>query len=152
MSQSAKEILDTMLGYLGFVVNIEEQKTNNAVVLQIFTNESDRLIGEEGRTLNEIQNLLNRLVFAQDRQAPRVVVDVEHYRTMQEDDLVQRVRRLAERVRTTGKSVQLGPMNSYDRYIVHNLFKDDPEVATWSPKDDARVKRIVLKKRDSAGK
>ena len=38
-------------------------------------------------------------------------------------------------------------MNSYDRRLVHNAFKDDPQVMTWSPSDDARMKRITLKKR-----
>jgi predicted RNA-binding protein Jag len=38
-------------------------------------------------------------------------------------------------------------MNAYERRIVHNAFKDDPEIATWSPPDDARLKRITLRKR-----
>ena len=38
-------------------------------------------------------------------------------------------------------------MNSYERRIVHNAFKDDPEVATWSPSDSARIKQITLLKR-----
>src|SRR5438094_318803 len=61
--------------------------------------------------------------------------------------IVQRVRELAERVRITGRSLQLEPMNSYQRRIVHNAFKDDPDVATWSPSDSARIKQIMLLKR-----
>jgi spoIIIJ-associated protein len=57
------------------------------------------------------------------------------------------VRELAERVRITGRSLQLEPMNSYERRLVHNAFKDDPEVATWSPSDSARIKQITLLKR-----
>jgi len=38
-------------------------------------------------------------------------------------------------------------MNSYERRLVHNAFKDDPEVATWSPSDSARIKQITLIKR-----
>ena len=53
----------------------------------------------------------------------------------------------AERVRITGRSLQLEPMNSYERRLVHNAFKDDPEVATWSPSDSARIKQITLLKR-----
>ena len=40
-------------------------------------------------------------------------------------------------------------MNSYERRIVHNAFKDDPEVATWSPDDSARIKQITLLKRQA---
>ncbi len=143
-----KELLDTMLGYLGFVVEIEEtQSEGGNHTLQIYTEESARVIGRDGETLEAIQFLLNRLIQAKDREAPKVIVDCEHYRSMREDKIVQRVRELAERVRISGRSLQLEPMNSYERRIVHNAFKDDPDVATWSPSDSARIKQITLLKR-----
>lgn len=150
MSQSPKEILDTMLGYLGFVCDIKEFESANGLVLQVYTPERDRLIGRHGETLEDIQFLLNRVIQARDKDAPRVQVDVEHYRQMREDDLVQKVRQLSELVRKTGRPYHLDPMNAYDRRIVHNAFKDDSEVMTWSPPDDSRVKRITLKKRTPA--
>jgi len=143
-----KELLDTMLGYLGFVVQIEESHNEAGnLVLQLYTEESARLIGREGETLEAIGFLLNRLLQAKDKDATKVVVDCEHYRSMREDRIVQRVRELAERVRVTGRSLQLEPMNSYERRIVHNAFKDDPDIATWSPSDSARIKQITLLKR-----
>ena len=143
-----RELLDTMLGYLGFVVQIEETRNEGGnLVLQIYTEESRRLIGRDGATLDAIQFLLNRLLQAKDKDAPKVVVDCEHYRSMREDRIVQRVRELADRVRITGRSLQLEPMNSYERRLVHNAFKDDPEVATWSPSDSARIKQITLLRR-----
>jgi spoIIIJ-associated protein len=143
-----KELLDDMLGFLGFVVEIQEQQNEaGGQVLQIYTEESARLIGRDGETLEAIQFLLNRLIQAKDKDAPKVMVDCEHYRSMREDKIVQRVRELAERVRITGRSLQLEPMNSYERRIVHNAFKDDPDVATWSPDDSARIKQITLLKR-----
>jgi len=150
MGQNAKEILDTMLGYLGFVCDIKEFETPNGPVLQIYTPERDRLIGRHGETLEDIQFLLNRILQVRDRETPRAHVDIEHYREMREDGLVQKVRQLAEMVRKTGRPYHLDPMNAYDRRIVHNVFKDDPEVMTWSPPDDSRIKRITLQKRGSA--
>jgi len=145
---TAKELLDTMLGYLGFVVQIEETRSEGGnLTLQIYTEESRRLIGRDGETLEAIQFLLNRLLQTKDKEAPKVIVDCELYRSMREDRIVQRVRELAERVRITGRSLQLEPMNSYERRIVHNAFKDDPDVATWSPSDSARIKQITLLKR-----
>jgi spoIIIJ-associated protein len=143
-----KDLLDTMLGYLGFVVQIEETTNEGGnLTLQIYTEESRRLIGRDGETLEAIQFLLNRLLQAKDKDAEKVIVDCEHYRSMREDRIVQRVRELAERVRITGRSLQLEPMNSYERRLVHNAFKDDPDVATWSPSDSARIKQITLVKR-----
>jgi spoIIIJ-associated protein len=145
-----KELLDTILGYLGFVVQIEEsQNEAGNLVLQIYTEESGRLIGRDGETLEAITFLLNRLIQSKNKEAGKVVVDCEHYRSMREDRIVQRVRELAERVRITGRSLQLEPMNSYERRIVHNAFKDDPEIATWSPDDSARIKQITLLKRQA---
>jgi len=143
-----KELLDTILGYLGFVVQIDEtQAEGGNPTLQIYMEESHTLIGRDGETLEALQFLLNRLIQSKDKDAPKVIVDCEHYRSMREDRIVQRVRELAERVRISGRSLQLEPMNSYERRLVHNAFKDDPDVATWSPSDSARIKQITLLKR-----
>ena len=85
----------------------------------------------------------------QDATSPKVQVDVEHFREMRNDQLINRVRKCAELVRETGNPFHLDPMNAYDRRVVHNAFKDDPHVTTWSPSDDARIKRITLKPRNS---
>jgi len=147
MSQNAKEILDTMLGHLGFAFEIEEAPAATGLVLQIHTEEKEKLIGREGETLDDLQYLLNRVLQARNPEAPKVYVDVEHYRDMRNDQFLQKVRRYGELVRETGQPCQLDPMNAYDRRLVHNAFKDDPEVMTWSPPDAARIKRITLQKR-----
>ncbi len=145
---NAKELLDTMLGYLGFVVQIEESGAEKGTpTLQIYTEEADRLIGRDGETLDAIQYLLNRVVQAEDADAPKWVVDCEMYRSEREDKIVHHVRQLAERVRASGRPLQLEPMNSYERRIVHEAFKDDPDIGTWSPSDSARIKQITLIRR-----
>ena len=136
-----------MLGYLGFVAEIQEVETENGRQLQVFTAESDALIGPEGETLEDLQFLLNRILHANDRNAPRVQVDIAHWRAMRDDKLRQRVRQVADTVRISGRPVKLEPMNSYDRRIVHNTLKDNPEVMSFSPNDDARIKRITIQRR-----
>lgn len=147
MEPNPKEILDDLLGLLGFVVTIEEAGTPEAPVLQVHTPEAARLVGPEGQTLEDLQFLLNRLLLAKSPDAPRVTIDVEHHRAMKEDHLMQRVRAAADQVRQSGRPVQLEPMNSYDRRLVHQVFKDDPEVMSVSPNDDSRLKRITLQRR-----
>jgi len=145
MNQTPVEVLDTILGYLGFVAEIQEQERDGHRVLQILTHEPERLIGREDIVIDDLQYLVNRILAARDPSAPRVVVDVEHHRAMRDDSLVEKVRHLAQAVRSTGRPIQTEPLNSYDRRIVHHAFKDDPDIQTSSPQDDARMKRITLR-------
>ena len=147
MSQTPSEVLDTILGYLGFVAEIQEQQRDGNLVLQILTHEQEHLIGRHDAVIDDLQYLVNRILAAQNPPGQRVIVDVEHYRAMRDDALVEKVRHLAQAVRSTGRSLQTDPLNSYDRRIVHNAFKEDPDICTWSPQDDARVKRITIKSR-----
>ncbi len=147
MKLDPRETLESMLGLLGFFCNVEESQQGSSIILQIYSAEKDRLIGKNGKVLEDIQTLLNRILQASDKHAPKVQVDVEHYRAMQEDQLVSRVRELAQNVRLTGRSIQLEPMNAYERRIVHNAFAEDPEIKTWSPPDGSRLKRITLRRR-----
>lgn len=149
MSQNPRDLLDTMLGYLGFICEIKEFEHEGILTLQVYTPERDRLIGRQGATMEDIQFLLNKVLQAKNKDAARVQVDVEHYREMREDSLVQKARQLAQVVRQTGRPFHLDPMNAYDRRIIHNAFKDDPEIMTWSPREESRVKRITLKRRGS---
>jgi spoIIIJ-associated protein len=150
MSLNPRETLDTMLGLLGFVCEIKEFESEHGLTLMVYTGEKDRLIGRNGALLEDIQLLLNRIIQARDKNAPKVQVDIEHWREMRDDSLAQRVRQIAEIVRHTGRPYHLEPMNAYERRIVHHAFKDDPEIMTWSPPDDARIKRITLKRRGAA--
>lgn len=150
MAMNPKDTLDTMLGYLGFAFEIEEFPDEQGITLQIYTHESHYLIGRNGEVLDHLQILLNKLTQAQDKSAPKVHLDVEHWRSMQADKLAHRVRNLAENVRRTGRPVVLDPMNAYDRRIVHNVFKDDPDIMSESPHTDAHLKRITLKRRPKA--
>jgi len=43
--------------------------------------------------------------------------------------------------------LQTEPLNAYDRWLVHQAFKDNPEIQSWSPDDSARMKRITLRLR-----
>ena len=144
-----KETLDTLLGLLGFACEVKEFPGDGGLTLQVYTADKDRLIGRNGAALEDLQFLLNRILLARDQNAPRVQVDIEHWREMKDDSLAHRVQQLADIVRKTGRAFQLEPMNAYQRRIVHNAFKDDPEIMSWSPPDSSRIKRITLRRRPS---
>jgi spoIIIJ-associated protein len=144
----AKEILDTLLGYLGFVATIEIDTSRPEPCLQVFSAEGDLLLGERGDRIEDIQYLVNRLVQARDEKAPRVRVDVNHHRAISEDELIEEAERLAQRVLHGGKPAKLRPLNSYHRRIVHNHFLHHERIKTWSPPEEARYKQITLSLKD----
>jgi spoIIIJ-associated protein len=113
----------------------------------VLTEDSDMLIGRRGETLEDIQYLVNRVLQRHVKDAPRIRVDVEFYRSMREDKMIARAKELAERVRATGLPAALPPMNSYYRRLIHNVFVEDQDVMSVSAGGDARFKRITLKRR-----
>lgn len=150
MNQPPREILENILGHLGFVTEIEEQEREGHLTLQIRTNDPRRLIGHRGETLDHLQFLVNRILLAQDNAAPRVTVDVEHHRSMRDDSFLRRIRQLADAVIEHGRPVETEPLNAYDRRLVHDTFREEQELETESQNIEAKLKRIVIRRRNAA--
>ena len=141
---TAQEVLDSMLGYLGFATSVEVDRESGVVNIAT-TSDAKLLIGHRGDRLEEIEYLANRVV--QDRlpDAPRFKIDIDSYRAARDYRMIEEAEAAAARVIAGGVALRLSPMNSYQRRLVHNHFKDHPDVTTWSPKDSARLKRITIK-------
>jgi spoIIIJ-associated protein len=142
--ESATKILDTMLGHLGYTATIELQETDEGPCLQIHSGDSETIIGKDGDRLDDLQYLVNRIVRRHVPQAERIKVDCEHFRSIQEDHLNEEVKSIAERVKATGKSFQMRPLNAYYRRLVHNVLVGDPQIVSHSPQGDDRLKRITI--------
>jgi len=71
------------------------------------------LIGRRGDTLRSLQFLLNLLVSRRVQKWPQLVVDVGNYRQRRQESLEGLARRMAERVRQTGRPIMLEPMSAY---------------------------------------
>ncbi len=147
---AARETLENMLGHLGFAFTLEEEKRGEDQVLHVRMQNPARLIGREGEVLHDLQFLLNRMLAWGEEPPPRVIVDVENFRREQEAALLDEIKELVDRVRTAGETVELPPMNAYERRIIHQAFKDDPKVETVSPEGPARLKRIRVRPRRPA--
>jgi spoIIIJ-associated protein len=142
--ESATKILDTMLGHLGFTATIEVQDTHDGPCLQIHSGESEAIIGKDGDRLDDLQYLVNRILRRHFPTAERIKVDCSHFRSIQEDQLSEEVKGIAERVKATGKPFQMRPLNAYYRRMVHNILADNPEIVSHSPTGDDRLKRITI--------
>ena len=102
------------------------------VVYDIEGDDLGILIGRRGQTLLSLQYLLNLMVSKQTDRRVAFGVDVDSYRRRREEALVSLARRMASRVRGTGRSVTLEPMPPNERRIVHLALADDQAVMTVS--------------------
>lgn len=144
MSAQPKEILSKILDSLGFPATVEEQHLDDGWLLDVKTEDPGRLIGRQGQTLSDLQYIVNRLLFQQDETAPKVTVDVGGYRAQEKQKLVKKAQDAAEKVRRWGDVVELEPLNAFDRRIVHNALKDDPDITTQSVEVEGTTKKVIL--------
>ena len=144
MSAQPKVILEKLLELLEIPATIEEHQLDDTILLDVKTEDSGRLIGRQGQTLSDLQYLTNRLIFQQDKTAPKVMVDVAGYRAQARDALVKKAKDAAEKVRRWGDVVELEPLSSFDRRIIHNALRDDQDIETHSVEVEGTDKKVVL--------
>jgi len=140
-----KETLLQLLHHLGFAdAQVEELEVEGQLMLDVKTDDPGRLIGRQGSTLGDLQYLLNRIVHRGDDSTPRIVLDVGGYRRQAREQLIKRAREGAEKVRRWGDVIELEPMNAYDRRIVHQALKEDPDIETHSVEVEGSEKKVIL--------
>jgi spoIIIJ-associated protein len=144
MPAQPKATLEKILESLGFSASVEEHQLEDGLLLDVKTEDSGRLIGRQGQTLSDLQYITNRLLFQQDQKAPKVMVDVSGYRAQAREALVKKAKEAAEKVRRWGDVVELEPLNSFDRRIVHQALKDDPHVETHSVEVEGTDRKAIL--------
>ena len=144
MPAEPKATLEKILHLLGFPATIEEHQMEDGLLLDVKTDDSGRLIGRQGQTLSDLQYITNRLLFQQDPSAPKVMVDVSGYRAQAREALVKKAMDAAEKVRRWGDVVELEPLNAFDRRIIHQALKDDPNIETHSVEVEGTEKKAIL--------
>ena len=144
MPAQPKATLEKIMELLGFTATVEELPMEEGVLLDVKTEDSGRLIGRQGQTLSDLQYITNRLLFQQDPTAPKALVDVGGYRAQAREALVKKAKDAAEKVRRWGDVVELEPLSAFDRRIVHNAIKDDPDIETHSVEAEGTDKKVVL--------
>ena len=144
MPVQPKLTLEKILQLLGFPAAIEEHILDDGVLLDVKTEDSGRLIGRQGQTLSDLQYITNRLLFQQDPTVPKVTVDVSGYRAQAREALVKKAKDAAEKVRRWGDIVELEPLSSFDRRIVHHALKDDPDIETHSVEVEGTDRKAML--------
>ena len=144
MPAQPKVTLEKLLSLLGFPATIEEHKLDDGILLDVKAEDSGRLIGRQGQTLSDLQYITNRLLFQEDQTVPKVTVDVSGYSAQAREALVKKVQEAAEKVRRWGDPVELEPLSAFDRRVVHQALRDDPDIETQSIEVDGTDKKAML--------
>jgi spoIIIJ-associated protein len=149
--EDAKEILADLVRCLGIeakvnIVPVKEDSSQSA--LNIEGDDLGVLIGRHGQALSSLQYILRLILAERLKRWFPVNVDVAGYKERRHQSLRNLALRLASQVKTTRRSINLEPMPSDERRIIHLALADNPDVYTQSTGDgDKRKVVIQLRKR-----
>lgn len=139
--------LEEMLGFFGAGGEVKVTEIGNTILASVSTDDTGRLIGHRGETLNAFQHLLTALVRQQTSEPVYVNLDIAGYKQAQVERLAAKAKEYADKVISTGKEQHLRPMNPAERRIIHMTLQDFPEVTTESA-GEGRDRRVVIKPKE----
>jgi spoIIIJ-associated protein len=146
-TQPIVEFLTRVTSALGISATIDLEQTADGPRINISGSEAELLVRHRGEPLKALQHVVDMAYgrsLADDR---RVFVDALEYRKGKDIELRQMARLLAEKVKQTGLDQQLGPLNPYERRIVHLAVAEVPGVTTESIGDAfSKTVHISLRK------
>jgi spoIIIJ-associated protein len=155
MAKRARHVLEEMLermGIEGFVTAVrtkapaQDGGVEETITLHVEGADEEAmglLIGRRGDTLRSLQFMINLLAGRSSRKWPQIVVDVGNYRQRRQEMLESMARRMAERVRQSGKPHPFEPMSGADRRYIHLALREDPTVYTES-EGEGEQRKIVI--------
>lgn len=137
--------LQELLEKMGLGDNkIQVREEEEYFQVEISGRKSGVLIGRRGRTLNDLQYLLNTILKRQFQGLKkRVVLDVENYRARREETLRHLALGVARKVKQSGREVALEPMTPQDRRTIHLALQNDESVQTYS-KGEEPYRRVIV--------
>jgi spoIIIJ-associated protein len=128
---AARQFVERVARAIGADVTASVREDEGVVTVTCSGADLGLLIGRRGQTIDAIQYLANAIVRAEGGEHS-IVVDAAGYRARRSSSLLTTARNSARRAVATGRPVELEPMTSVERRIVHESLKDDPEVETSS--------------------
>lgn len=149
--EEAKDILADLIHCLGIEADVRVvpmKDEGSQLSLNIEGDDLGVLIGRHGQALASLQYVVRLILAEKLKKWFPVNVDVAGYKERRHQSLKNLALRLATQVKTTKRSINLEPMPSDERRIIHLALADNPDVYTQSTGDgDKRKVVIQLRKR-----
>ena len=121
--------------------------SSNEIHILLSSNDSSLLIGRHGQTLDALQNLVSTMTDRQTTDRTPVVLDVDGYRGRRHKFLHQLAEKLMRKVRQSGKSASTPPLVLSERRLMHEFFKQEPDLESRSKNHEGDRKIIILQPR-----
>lgn len=149
VEDKVKDFLKDVLAAMNIeaVVNINFDKTENNMDIELSGDDMGILIGKRGATLDSLQYLSSLVANKESEEYIRVKIDTENYRERRKQTLENLAKNMAFKVKRTKRSVSLEPMNPYERRVIHSALQNDKFVTTHSEGEEPYRHVVVTMKK-----
>jgi spoIIIJ-associated protein len=137
----AEEFVNELLEKMGINSEAYLDKSDGTIKINITGPDNGIVIGYRGEVLDAIQYLTALYAGKNSKDGVKVSIDAENYR---DKTLINLAQRLADKAIRTGRSVEVEPMNPYERKVFHTALSDNGRVTTESEGEEP-MRYVVIK-------
>ena len=124
-------------------VTFSAVQKGEATIIRLDGEKLGALIGRRGETMESLSYLASLVANRLEGEYIKLGLDVAGYRDKRESDLTALAQRIGAKVRKTGRSFAMEPMNPYERRIIHSAIGKMEGVRSES-KGEGRDRRVVI--------
>jgi predicted RNA-binding protein Jag len=134
------------LAKLQLEIRTEENETQ--VIVRLFGGDARLLTEEHGELLDALQVLGNKAMVGR-KVEKEIELNCEAFKERRAEQLAEKAKELADRVRSSGREQLLPAMTPIERRIVHLALQEDADVTTES-RGEGFYKRVAVVMRNAA--
>jgi spoIIIJ-associated protein len=142
-TQPILDFLNRVIAAYGLHATVDVEETPDGPRLNLVGDEAELLVRHRGEPLKALQHIVDSSYGRGLEGDQRVFVDALAYRKGKDIELRQMAKFLAQKAKDSGLDQQLGPLNPYERRIVHMAVAEIPGVSTESV-GDAFSKTVLI--------
>jgi spoIIIJ-associated protein len=135
--------VQTVVSAMGADLTARVEETPEATRINLDGEDGGVLVRRGGEGLQALQHLVATAFRRQLGDDNRIVVDCNNYRRDKDVELQRMARFVAEKAKSSGAPQEMGPLNPYERRIVHLAIAEDPRVSSESI-GDAFMKTVII--------
>jgi spoIIIJ-associated protein len=125
-------LVSTILDAMAFDARVEVYDAGGFIAVDVASEDTALFIGQKGETIDALQYLVNVSAFKERDFFKRIVLDAEGYRQRRVEAIQGMAHRTARKALRERRTVEMPPMNSSERRVVHLYLSDNPNVTTES--------------------